>query len=227
MNIAARSINVFNYIYPVYLRCRNIPSRTKSAAVSAAHTDSFCSLQAARNTRLRIHADTDVRVSGAGLRLGYNNGPLGNVGDSTKLRTGSDAVLEISTTNQPARIRRGASLNIDGHFQIGESYINSGAEIFCHESIQIGDGCAISWGVTMFDTTVHEVTIDDNQQPTTSPVLIEDDVWIGHDASIKKDVSIGEGAIVASDSVVTNDVPPRTMVAGAPAKVKRKNVDWK
>jgi len=51
------------------------------------------------------------------------------------------------------------------------------------------------------------------------PVKIGDNVWIGRFVSILKGVSIGEGAIVASNAVVTHDVPAYTIVAGNPAKI--------
>ncbi|MEL6125040.1 MAG: chloramphenicol acetyltransferase [Pseudomonadota bacterium] len=43
------------------------------------------------------------------------------------------------------------------------------------------------------------------------------DVWIGHNAQIKPEVTIGHGAIVASGAVVTKDVAPYQIVAGVPA----------
>ena len=55
-----------------------------------------------------------------------------------------------------------------------------------------------------------------------SPVVIQDNVFIGERSTILKGVTIGEGAIVASNSVVTKDVPPYTIVAGNPAKVVKK-----
>ena len=44
-------------------------------------------------------------------------------------------------------------------------------------------------------------------------------LWVGVNATILPGVTIGEGAIVAAGAVVTKDVPPRTLVAGIPAKV--------
>lgn len=49
-------------------------------------------------------------------------------------------------------------------------------------------------------------------------VIIEDDVWIGHQAIILHGIRIGEGSIVAAGSVVTKDVEPYSIYAGNPAK---------
>jgi acetyltransferase-like isoleucine patch superfamily enzyme len=51
------------------------------------------------------------------------------------------------------------------------------------------------------------------------PVFIADNVWIGDKSTILPGVSIGKGAIVGANSVVTKDVPARAMVAGSPAKI--------
>jgi acetyltransferase-like isoleucine patch superfamily enzyme len=51
------------------------------------------------------------------------------------------------------------------------------------------------------------------------PVVIEDGVWIAARAIILKGVTIGRGSVVGAGAVVTADVPPRTVVAGNPAKV--------
>lgn len=57
--------------------------------------------------------------------------------------------------------------------------------------------------------------------PNKGDTFIGNDVWIGHEALIMPAVSIGDGAIIASRSVVTKDVPPYSIVAGNPAKVIR------
>lgn len=51
-------------------------------------------------------------------------------------------------------------------------------------------------------------------------IIIDDDVWIGFGAVVFTGVHIHRGAIVAAGSIVTNDVPPYTIVAGNPAKIK-------
>jgi len=52
--------------------------------------------------------------------------------------------------------------------------------------------------------------------------VIKDGVWIGMRAMIMPGVTLGEGAVIAAQSVVTSDVPPYTMVAGSPAREIRK-----
>lgn len=47
------------------------------------------------------------------------------------------------------------------------------------------------------------------------------DTWIGHNAMIKPEVTVGHGAIVAAGAIVTQDVAPFTIVAGTPARVMR------
>jgi bifunctional UDP-N-acetylglucosamine pyrophosphorylase/glucosamine-1-phosphate N-acetyltransferase len=54
------------------------------------------------------------------------------------------------------------------------------------------------------------------------PTTIEDDVKIGSDTMLVAPVVIGRGSVTAAGSVVTEDVPPDTLVAGVPAVVKKK-----
>jgi virginiamycin A acetyltransferase len=61
--------------------------------------------------------------------------------------------------------------------------------------------------------------------PNKGDTIIGNDVWIGHEALIMPAVTIGDGAIIASRSVVTKDVPPYSIVGGNPAKIIRQRFD--
>ena len=67
--------------------------------------------------------------------------------------------------------------------------------------------------------------IPPTQRPVYSkgPVIIGNNVWIGDKATILPNVSIGNGAIIAANSVVTKDVPEYCIVAGNPAKIINRN----
>lgn len=54
--------------------------------------------------------------------------------------------------------------------------------------------------------------------PYKGDTIVGNDVWIGYDTLVMPGITIGNGAIVASRSVVTSDVPPYTIVGGNPAK---------
>lgn len=61
--------------------------------------------------------------------------------------------------------------------------------------------------------------------PNKGDTVIGNDIWIGHQSLIMPAVTIGDGAIIASGSVVTKDVAPYTIVGGNPAKIIRKRFD--
>lgn len=113
-------------------------------------------------------------------------------------------------------------------------YTDFGRNITVGEGVFFNGGCRLQdqGGITIGDRTLvgHNVvmaTLDHDLDPSKRGVLhpasisIGNDVWIGASATITKGVTIGDGAVVAAGAVVTRDVPPRTVVAGVPAKVIR------
>ncbi|MFN7115517.1 MAG: CatB-related O-acetyltransferase [Saprospiraceae bacterium] len=67
-----------------------------------------------------------------------------------------------------------------------------------------------------------EHAMDGKEYPVKGDTHIGNDVWIGHRAVIMPGITIGDGAIIGSFSVVTKDVPPYTVVGGNPAQPLRK-----
>lgn len=63
------------------------------------------------------------------------------------------------------------------------------------------------------------------RMPLKGDTVVENDVWIGQNATILPGVHIGNGAIIGANSVVGSDVPPYTIVAGNPARFVRKRFD--
>jgi acetyltransferase-like isoleucine patch superfamily enzyme len=108
-----------------------------------------------------------------------------------------------------------------GHLEIGNNvFINYGCSVASSNHVKIGDDCLIGAHVTIMDTDFHRVE-DKSWDTEGVPIIIEDRVWIGNRAIVLKGVRLGHDSVVAAGSVVTKDVPPRTVVAGVPARVVR------
>lgn len=109
---------------------------------------------------------------------------------------------------------------------IGDSFVNREVKIICNQSITIGDECIIAMGTVIRDNDggTHKILSDD--YVNSKPIVIHNHVWIGENVMILKGVTIGEGAVVGANSLVTKDVPPRCLAIGSPAKVVRENIFW-
>lgn len=92
--------------------------------------------------------------------------------------------------------------------------------------IEIGDGCLTGKWVTITDnahglTDYSSLKLPPVERELVSkgPVVIGRNVWIGDKATILPGVTIGDGAVIAANAVVSKDVPAYAVVAGIPAKI--------
>lgn len=110
-----------------------------------------------------------------------------------------------------------------GTLEIGEStFINYGCSIAASELIRIGPKCNIGTHVIIMDNDFHRIEPERrNERPDSAPIIIEENVWLGARVTVLNGVTIGADSVVGAGSVVTRDIPPRTVAAGMPAKVLR------
>lgn len=100
-------------------------------------------------------------------------------------------------------------------------FINSGCHFQEQGGITIGDGSLIGHNVVLA-TINHDLYPMNQRKNHYAPIVIEDHVWIGSNATILPGVTIGRWSVVAAGAVVTKDVKPFTVVGGVPAKEIRK-----
>lgn len=106
-----------------------------------------------------------------------------------------------------AVIMMGASINIGS--VIGEGTMID-MNVVLGGRATVGNNCHIGAGSVLAGVI---------EPPSAKPVVVEDDVVVGANAVILEGVTVGKGAVVAAGAIVTEDVPPNTVVAGTPARV--------
>ena len=118
-------------------------------------------------------------------------------------------------------------LQVKPKIQLG-NYVNIGdySHLSCVNGIIVKDNVRMGRKVFITDNAhgASERRLLDmrpNTRPLASkgPVVIEENVWIGEMVCIMPGVTIGRGAIIGANAVVTKDVPPYALAAGNPAKV--------
>ena len=125
--------------------------------------------------------------------------------------------------------RIGAFVEIQKNAAIGRSCKISSHTFIC-EGVQIEDHCFIGHGVMFInDKYPRAARVDGTPQTDEDwqvvPIRVRRGASIGSNATILCGITIGEGAMVGAGSVVTKDVPARTIVAGNPARVLRRLSD--
>ncbi len=144
------------------------------------------------------------------------------------MRIGEGTIIYLSTM---------FDVGPQGRVNIGQNSMLTAAWIICDAEISLGDFALISWNVVLMDTyrapldlplrrrELQAVSLAKGRDLTSSepgrPIRIDRNVWLGFDCCVLPGVTIGEGSIVGARSVVMDDVPPYTIVAGNPARVIR------
>jgi acetyltransferase-like isoleucine patch superfamily enzyme len=134
-----------------------------------------------------------------------------------RLEVGANTLFEPHvwiTAPAPARVR------------IGEgTFLNIGVMVAAVELVEIGSHCMLANGCFVTDAN-HR--FDDPGRPvpwqgftSKGPTRIGDNVWLGANVVVTSGVTIGERCVIGANSVVTQDIPPFSIAAGAPAKVLR------
>lgn len=151
----------------------------------------------------------------------------------TRIRLQHNSELILSPN---CMVAPGAYLSVwpDQTLRMGTNcYIGHNTFISTKCSLFIGDNTLISFDCHIMDYDGHPLNKKDKSVPdedyyggVSGEIILEDDVLVGFNVTILKGVTIGSGSWIASNSVVTKDVPRNSIVAGNPAAVICEDVAW-
>jgi maltose O-acetyltransferase len=122
------------------------------------------------------------------------------------------------------------SIHVGEHVNLGArpTLLATRSTIHIGNHVMFGPSVSIWGGNHRFDvvgTYIDEITDDMKRPEDDLGVVIEDDVWVGGNATILHGVTVGRGAVIGADAVVTKSVLPYSVVAGNPARVIGKRWD--
>jgi acetyltransferase-like isoleucine patch superfamily enzyme len=171
-----------------------------------------------RNRRLRRRYRINRHAARGGFYIRMPvEGEVLEALDSGRLAVGAGTLFEPGcwlTFGPEARITIGAGC-----------FLNRETMLAAFERIEIGDHVMFANGCFVGDA---DHRYDDPEKPITwqgftsrGPVRIGSNVWFGVNCVVTGGVEIGDRAVIGANSVVTKDIPPATIAAGAPAKVIR------
>ena len=122
---------------------------------------------------------------------------------------------KVPYINQPLRVDYGCNVRFGN-----DVFVNFNFTVLDEAIVAIGDNTFIGPNVSIY-TACHPLDAGERRdgREWAEPVTIGRDVWIGGGATILPGVTVGDGAVIGAGAVVVRDVPPRTVVAGNPARV--------
>ncbi len=124
-------------------------------------------------------------------------------------------------SRSPPSIKFGDNVQLNDYVHIGAiKSVTIGNNVLIASKVFITDHNHGSYGNN--DLHSSPETPPDKRELSSSPVIIEDNVWIGEFVSILPGVTIGKGSIIGAMTLVNKDIPPFSIAVGVPAKVIKK-----
>ncbi len=136
-------------------------------------------------------------------------GPV-RFGDFANLLAAPDRKIRLSVWSKEKDIK---GINFGDY-----CLVCSGVRISSANEITIGDNCMLASGAYLTDADWHGL-YNRTDFGTSAPIILENNVWVGDQATVCKGVTIGKNSIIGAGAVVVSDIPANTVAAGNPAKI--------
>lgn len=149
---------------------------------------------------------SEIIVQGTNNKISFDKGSYLN--NSTIIIRGNGCTITIGSCTTIGGIR----------------IVNAG---FCNP-ISIGSNCLFADNIELWASDTHSIVNEKNEIINKEkPVIIEDRVWVGSHVIILKGVVIHDDSIIGMGTIVTKDVPSKTISVGIPNRTIKENITWK
>lgn len=142
-----------------------------------------------------------------------------NIGKNVTISSGPRYCITTASSSK-IEVQDGATLKIGGGTGM------SNVSLICTNSITIGNNAGFGAGCLIIDSNFHSLDYrarrdftQNNNDTASSPIVIEDDVFVGAQCVILKGVTIGARSVIAAGSVVVKSIPPDCIAGGNPCVV--------
>lgn len=127
-----------------------------------------------------------------------------------------------------AGFAKGISFDNSGEMTIGDGLsVNNNCMISCDDSLTIGNNVMLGDSIIIRDNDGHTVYKDGLAKSNKKPIVIGNNVWIASHSKILKGAKIGDGSVIAFNSLVTRKfADDNVLIAGNPAKIAQRNIAW-
>lgn len=138
------------------------------------------------------------------------------------------SVVIDGKVNLETNVHLGSDIILSGNISVGRnSSLNNDCKLL--GDVEVGDNCLLAYNV-FASSSKHNfkenpplpISEQDSQKKLLKKIIIEDDCWIGINVAIMQGVTIGKGSILGSNSVITKNIEPYSIVVGASKNINKR-----
>lgn len=215
-------------LYPLPASCRRLWEKCQDSSLPILPVLVGYALRRMRGRNLlcapntKIHGLANITATGL-TQIGMHHIGFMHADDATYIRVRGS--LHLKGNNH---IGRGSRIDIGpaARCTLTDAFLNARCLVVVETELTVGAGSQIGWDVMLIDGNFHSIDYP-GRKPRAPGITVGRQVWIGARATLLSGATVADGCVVAAGAVVVGRFEePRTLIAGNPARVVRRDVTW-